>query len=159
MKTEGALLNSVKMWVRRCTVFFLCCYALLTIFTFYYAHYMTWRITSHWFLAAIPILALFFVFNIFKQVKKGNNGWAFISSCMSTVLLLSLFAIGTFPVLVRSDINPEQYSLVISNSASSPLTLKILLYIVLMGLPLVIGYGIYIYHIFRGKVKLDDHSY
>jgi cytochrome d ubiquinol oxidase subunit II len=120
---------------------------------------MTVRITENWFLAGIPILALIFVFNVFKQVKKNNNGWAFLSSSISTVFLLSLFAIGTFPILVRSNINPEQFSLVITNSASSALTLKILLYIVVIGLPLVLGYGIYIYHIFRGKVKLDDHSY
>ncbi len=159
MKTEGALHEYIKSWIQRCIWFFLGCYCLLTVLTFYYAHYMTVRITGHWLLMLIPILALCFVFNIMKQVKKNNNGWAFISSCISIVLLLSLFAIGTFPILVRSNINPEQYSLVISNSASSALTLKVLLYIVVIGLPLVLGYGTYIYRIFRGKVKLDDHSY
>ena len=82
-----------------------------------------------------------------------------IAALETNILLLSLFSIGIFPVLVRSSINPESYSLVINNSASPPLTLKILLLIVAMGLPLVLGYGIYVYHIFRGKGELDDESY
>ena len=159
MKTEGSLHEYVKLWVKRSILSFLSCFFLLTLATFYFVPYMATRMKEYPLLILIPVLALFIVLNISRLLKKGKNGLAFISSCLGNVLLLSLFSIGTFPVMVRSSINPEKYSLLIGNSASSAMTLKILLIIVLIGLPLVLGYGIYIYHVFRGKVKLDDHSY
>ena len=52
-----------------------------------------------------------------------------------------------------------QYSLTIYNASSSPKTLGIMLVIALIGMPAVIAYTSSIYWIFRGKVKLDEHSY
>jgi cytochrome d ubiquinol oxidase subunit II len=86
------------------------------------------------------------------------DGWAFISSCASIVLLLLIFGIGIFPKLVWSLGNPE-YSLTIYNAASSQKTLGIMLTIAIIGMPLVIAYTASIYWIFRGKVKLDSTSY
>lgn len=159
MKTEGSLHNYLKNWVFRCVKVFILLYVLLTIYTFFEAPYMTYRFREHPSLFIIPLGAVLMIANIFAQIKKNNSGWAFISSCGSIVCLVSLFAIGSFPVLLRSSMNPEGNSLTILNSCSSVLTLKILLLIVLIGVPLVLAYGFYIYRIFRGKVKLDDHSY
>ncbi len=64
-----------------------------------------------------------------------------------------------FPVLVRSTIDPANNSLTYLNAAASPLTLKVLLIIVAIGVPLVLAYGTMIYRIFRGKVKLEPTSY
>ena len=71
---------------------------------------------------------------------------------------MALFALGVFPNMVLSNPNPEN-SLTIWNAASSPKTLKIMLMIALVGMPMVIAYTISIYWIFRGKVKLDSRSY
>lgn len=159
MKTEGSLHQYLKKWVASCIKVFISCYVLLTLATFYFAPYMTLRMREYPVLFLIPLAALLMILNIPRQMKKDNSGWAFISSCLSILGLLSLFSIGSFPILVRSSINPADYSLVISNSASSQLTLKILLIIVLIGIPLVLAYGTYAYRVFRGKVKLEDHSY
>ena len=159
MKTEGSLHNHIKTWVNKSVASFLLFFILLTAATFYFTPYMTSRFFKYPLLFLIPILSFGLLLNILKQVKKNNSGWAFISSCLSIFSLLSLFAIGSFPILVRSSINSEYYSLSITNAASSQLTLKILLIIVLIGVPLVLAYGSYIYRVFRGKVKLDDHSY
>ena len=51
------------------------------------------------------------------------------------------------------------HSLSVYNAASSPLTLTNMLIIAGIGMPLVLGYTIAIYRIFRGKVTLDDSSY
>ena len=45
------------------------------------------------------------------------------------------------------------------NASSTPLTLKVMLAIALIGMPFVIGYTIFIYRRFKGPVKLDEHSY
>ena len=42
-----------------------------------------------------------------------------------------------------------------SNASSSKLTLTVMLIIALVGMPFVIGYTIYVYRAFRGKVKLE----
>lgn len=159
MKTEGSLLKHIKEWVHRSVKAFVFFYFLLTIATFYAAPHMTLFIQKHPSLFLVPLVSLLLILNILRQLRKNNCGWAFISSCVGILGFLSLFPMGTFPMLVRSSINPESYSLVISNSASSQLTLTVLLIMVVIGVPLVLAYGSYIYRVFRGKVQLDDHSY
>ena len=100
-----------------------------------------------------------FFYMIPKLFSKGWDGTAFICSCLGIACLIGLFGLGTYPVLIRSSINPEINSLTLFNAASSFLTLKVLLLIVLIGVPLVLGYGFYIYRIFRGKVKIGPSSY
>jgi cytochrome d ubiquinol oxidase subunit II len=121
--------------------------------------HMVDRIKVYPFLFVLPILTLLFIANVPREIHKKNDGWAFLSSCAAIVFLLLILGVGIFPVIVRSTINPSIYSLTVFNSASSPLTLKVLLIIVAIGIPMVIGYGFYIYHIFRGKVKIGPHSY
>ena len=56
--------------------------------------------------------------------------------------------------------NPDpQYSLTIYNASSSDKTLWTMLIITLIGMPLVLAYTVSIHWIFRGKVKIDEHSY
>lgn len=158
MKTEGALHDTIRKWATKTIVLFFFAYVVLTLATFKYAPHMIEKMYDMPILFAVPILALLSILNVPRLIHKKSDGWAFIFSCLSITLLLALFAIGTFPTMVRSSVSPD-YSLVISNSASSPLTLQVLLTIVAIGLPLVFAYGFYIYRIFRGKVKLDPHSY
>ena len=73
--------------------------------------------------------------------------------------MIGLFGVGTYPFLVRSTIDLEKNSWTISNAASSLLTLKVLAVIVLLGVPVVLGYSIYIYKVFKGKVKIGPSSY
>ena len=60
--------------------------------------------------------------------------------------------------MIPSSPEPEN-SLDIYSGASSPKTLQIMLIIALIGMPLVLAYTASIYWIFRGKVKLEPHSY
>ncbi len=159
MKTEGSLQAHLEIWVARCIKLFVLFYVLLTLATFSIAPHMTDRFREYPVLFLIPLIAILMIGNISRQMKRDQPGWAFISSCISIGSLISLFAIGSFPIIVRSSINPEGNSLTLMNSASSNLTLKVLLSIVLIGIPLVLAYGVYIYRVFRGKVRLDDHSY
>ncbi|NNM42857.1 MAG: cytochrome d ubiquinol oxidase subunit II [Chlamydiae bacterium] len=159
MKTEGKLQNTLRKWVNRTIIFFATFYIISTIVTLFYMPHMIEPIIKHPWLFAVPVAAFFTIVNIPYQISKGNVGWAFISSCFSISFLLSLFAIGTFPTLIRSSLNPTTNSLFIWDAASSPLTLKVLLIIVIIGVPLVIGYSIYIYRLFRGKVKIEKGSY
>jgi cytochrome bd ubiquinol oxidase subunit II len=159
MKISGTFHEAIRPWIKKCIFSFIACYLLLSISTFWAAPHMTERMMANpWFLA-VPLLAFLAILNVPRLVHKRSDGWAFIFSCLSIAFLLLLFPLGTYPIILRSSIDHDAYSLTVTNSASSPLTLKILLTIVLIGIPLVIAYGAYIYHVFRGKVKLEPNSY
>ncbi|MDY6909053.1 MAG: cytochrome d ubiquinol oxidase subunit II, partial [Thermodesulfobacteriota bacterium] len=63
-----------------------------------------------------------------------------------------------YPNLIPSTLNPT-YSMTIYNSASSTLTLKIMLGVALVFVPLVIAYQVWTYRLFRHKVTEADLAY
>ncbi len=159
MKTEGALHNRVRSWAKRCMVVFIGFYALTTICTWFMAPNMVERFkTDPWYLL-VPLAALLAILNVPRLFSKRRDGWAFIFSCMCIFLLVCVYGIGTFPNLIRSSLNPDENSMTFFNSAASTLTLKVLLIIVMIGIPLVLAYGAIVYRIFRGKVKIGPSSY
>jgi cytochrome d ubiquinol oxidase subunit II len=159
IKTEGPLHNALRKWVNRTILFFIVCYVAMTVLTLWLMPHMRARMDAMPFLYLVAILALLAILNIPREVAHSRDGRAFASSCLGITLLFALFGMGTFPQLVRSSIYPDQYSLTIANSASSILTLKVLLIIVAIGIPFVLAYGFYVYRVFRGKVKLGPTSY
>jgi cytochrome d ubiquinol oxidase subunit II len=64
---------------------------------------------------------------------------------------------GLFPNLFPSSIDPS-YSLTAMNASSSPLTLKIMLVVVILFIPVVIVYQIWTYTVFKGKLTSEDLS-
>jgi cytochrome bd ubiquinol oxidase subunit II len=85
----------------------------------------------------------------------------FIAMVSSSIMIASMFALAAvslFPKLVPAS-NDLALSLTIYNSSSTPLTLETMLIIALIGMPIVIGYTIFIYRIFKGKVELTKESY
>ena len=159
MKTEGETHEVVRSWINGTIILFALCYTTATIETILHRPHMTVAMRQYPVFMAIPLFALLAILNIPRQVRKQNNGWAFISSCASIALLVGLFGIGTYPYLVQSTIDDGVNSLTIYNAASSHNTLVVLLIIVGIGIPLVFAYGIVVYRIFRGKVKLEHMSY
>jgi hypothetical protein len=63
-----------------------------------------------------------------------------------------------YPNMFPSNIDAA-YSLTAHNSASSPLTLKIMLVVVLIFVPIVLAYQIWTYNLFKGKVTEEDVAY
>lgn len=159
LKTEGETRDVLQKWIWPAIGVFLVWYIITTIATLMYMPHMISNLNNYPYLFAFPILSLCAILNIPYQIQKNNDGWAFLSSSASIGLFLILYGMGTFPVLVPSTIEPELYSLTIFNACSSPKTLKILLLVVAIGVPLVLAYGWWVYHIFRGKVKLEHTSY
>ncbi len=149
----------IRLLINPSIVFFLFCFFATTVATLLYMPHMSERFREMPYLFVCPLLAFLAMINIPYQIKKGNDGWAFVSSCLSLAFLLVLYGFGTFPTIVLSTIDPHVNSLTIYNSASSQNTLKNLLIVVLIGVPLVLAYGFWIYRIFRGKVRLEKSSY
>lgn len=159
MKTEGEAHQIVRLWVNKAIIVFIFFYLLTSLATFLYMPHMIKHIFEKPFTIIFPILAFLAIFNIPRLISKGKDGWAFIFSCLSITFLLTLFGLGTYPTIVRSTIDPDTNSLTIFNVAASNATLRNLMVVVMIGVPLVLAYGFWIYHIFRGKVVLSKSSY
>jgi cytochrome d ubiquinol oxidase subunit II len=159
MKTEGALHNRLRRWMKKCVLFFFAMYLAVTIATCWTQPHMVARMIEEplWFLIALA--AALVILNVPRAFSQGRDFKAFLFSSLGIILLFCLYGVGMFPILVRSTIDPVHHSLTFLNSAASPLTLKVLLIIVAIGVPLVLAYGAMIYRIFRGKVKIGPTSY
>lgn len=159
MKTEGEFHDKIREWIRPCIIFYIITYVTTTMATLIYIPHMAKALQDRPIFFLIAIVNMLAIANIPRAIYKGRDGWAFISSSLNIICLFTLFAIGTYPNIVRASNNPEELSLTIYNSASSKKTLEILYIIAFIGMPVVISYTIAIYTIFKGKVKLDRTSY
>lgn len=159
MKTEGELHDKLRARVNPAIIFFIMLYAITTVATLIYMPHMVEVIKTRWPIFVLAVLDMFLIANIPREINKGKDGYAFACSCLNIMCLMALYGVGTYPNVIR-DLNfPETLSLTIYNSSSSQKTLEILLFIALIGVPLVVSYTIGIYYVFRGKVKLDTTSY
>lgn len=158
MKTENALHDKLRGWVNNTIIFFVICYITTTMSTLIYYPHMIQHFKEVPALFVLALLNMLAIANIPREILKGKDFFAFLSSCASIAALLALFAFGVFPNFVIASNNPE-FSLNIYNAASSQKTLNIMLIIALIGIPFVLAYTISIYWIFRGKVKLNNMSY
>jgi cytochrome d ubiquinol oxidase subunit II len=158
MKTEGDMHERARSWINPCIIFFVISYALTTIATLIYMPHMAQAFRQYPFLFAFITLGMLGIANIPREIHRQKDGWAFVSSAASILFLTVLYAVGTFPNLVRNSCDP-QASVTIYNACSSALSLKYLLTIVCIGMPFVVAYTATIYWIFRGKVRLDPMSY
>ncbi len=158
MKTEGELHDKIRGWAKRAILGFIAMYIITTIVTLVFYPHMLENMKKYPVLFIIPVINALAIANIFREIHLGRDFRAFLSSCVSIVALMALFAIGIFPNLVIS--SPDlANSLNIYNAASTKSTLKTMLIIAIIGMPFVIAYTISIYWIFRGKVRLNDTSY
>jgi len=158
LKTEGELQEKVRGWVNNTIIFFIICYAATTLATLLYVPHMTENLRNFPVLFVLPVLNMLAIANIPREIHHGRDFRAFLSSCASMAALLTLFGIGMYPYLILS--SPViANSLDIYNAASSAKTLEIMLIIAVIGMPLVLAYTSGIYWVFRGKVKLTEHSY
>src|ERR1039457_6812972 len=158
MKTEGELHDKLRVWAMRCIIFFVICAVTLTMATLLYVPHMSARVREHPLLFTVALANMLAIANIPREFHHGNDGKAFLSSCAAIITLMALFALNIFPNLVYSQPDAGN-SLNIYNAASSPKTLGIMLIIAGIGVPVVIGYTIFIYSIFRRKVKMDRMRY
>lgn len=158
IKTAGPLHDKLRGWINHCIIFFIICYAITTMATLLYVPHMAARIRANPWLFSIALLNMLAIANIPREIHRGRDWQAFLSSCVAMAALMGLFGLEMYPNLVLSNPAAEN-SLSIYNAASSPKTLGIMLVIALLGLPIVLAYTVSIYCIFRGKVKLDRMSY
>lgn len=103
----------------------------------------------------LPVLGLVQV----KAFLLRNRHWpAWAASAVSIVGVTFFGIIGLYPRLLPSTLDPA-YSMTIANSASSPLTLQIMLAVALIFVPIVIAYQAWVHFRFGHKITNEDLEY
>jgi cytochrome bd ubiquinol oxidase subunit II len=105
------------------------------------------------FLVILATVAGLFGIKVFLGKQSYFKAW--FSSALLIAGATFYGVIGLFPSLLPSSMNAE-YSLTAFNASSSPLTLKIMLIVVLMFIPVVLVYQIWAYNLFKTKVSQED---
>lgn len=158
MKTENRLHAKLMVLVKNTSRFFVICFVTLTMSTLIYIPEMAEKFRRYPELFAVPALTMLASINIRRWAEKGIYWRAFLFSGLTSALLLGLAAIGLYPVLVPSTLNPA-WDLTIQKAASSDPSLRNMLTIAAIGVPIVAAYTVFVFWTFRGKVKLDESSY
>ena len=158
LKTEGRLYAKLTILLKKGMIFFMVSYGITTMYTLLYIPHLSDDFKSNPVLFVVPLLTFLSIANVPRLASKRKYLRAFIFSSLTISLMLILVAIESYPTLLISTINP-QYNIDIYNAASSNKSLQIMLIITAIGSPLVLGYTIFVYRTFRGKVKLDETSY
>ena len=86
-----------------------------------------------------------------------KGGWwkAWWASAITIVGTTLFGVVGLYPNILPSSFDPA-FSLTAFNAASSPLTLKIMLVVALIFVPVVLLYQLWVYRIFRGRVVVEN---
>lgn len=110
---------------------------------------------SHPALFLVPVLAVVALILVKVKLTQESRLFAFAASCVTILLVVTTGVVGLFPNLIPSNLDTA-YSLTISNSSSSPYTLKIMTVVAFIFVPIVIAYKIWVYRIFRAPVTPEE---
>ncbi len=89
-----------------------------------------------------------------------NTAWkAWFASAVFIMACTFFCIVGLFPNMLPSSIDPAANSITYTAAASSPLTLKVMLGVVLLFIPLVLIYQIWAYTLFSKKVETEQLIY
>ena len=158
LKTEGKLHEKLTYLVKRSMIVFVVVFAITTLYSLILIPHLSVIFKETPILYIVPLAAFLSIANIPRLASKKKYLHAFLFSSLTICLLLVLVAVELYPNLLLSTVD-SRYNIDIYNAASSQKSLKIMLTMVIIGAPLVLSYTIFVYHTFKGKVKLDEHSY
>jgi cytochrome d ubiquinol oxidase subunit II len=157
-KTDGALRDRLVRWVSGTWVAFVVLHLLATVATIIVSPFLFLSLLRTPMFWILFILLLSAILTLPVALKKGSYFRAFILSSVIVLAVVGLSAVSLFPRLVPS-LSDLNHSLTIYNASSSQTTLRVMLVIALIGMPLVLAYTFFIYRAFKGKVVLGDESY
>ncbi|NYE57827.1 cytochrome d ubiquinol oxidase subunit II [Carboxydothermus ferrireducens] len=108
-------------------------------------------------LYVLPLITLVSLILIPGWVRKNAYQKVFTASSIAFATMILTVAAGLYPNWVIAT-DPAK-NLTIYNASSSPLTLKVMLFVALIGVPIVLLYTIYTYRVFRGKASPERNGY
>lgn len=158
MKTDGDLAGRIIRLTPRLMVAFFLLNTLVVIAMVAFQQQVTEVYETDIWPIVFPALALAGVIVAGMSLRAGRHARAFVAWSATIALLLISGAVGLYPNLIVSTIDPA-YSITIFNAASSQNTLVVCLIFAVIGVPFVLLYTTGVYYIFRGPVKVESGGY
>lgn len=158
LKAPGSLGERARSWAVAAGGVYLVLFLVASGWTLAAQPHLTANYLAFPVLFIAPVVGAFGIVGAIVFSKKGSSGKAFIASGLSVLAMLGTVGGGLFPRMVPN-LGDLEHSLTISNSSSSELTLMTMFVLALIGVPIVIGYTIYAYRIFAGKVRIEEQLY
>ena len=109
----------------------------------------------------IPLLVVASLGGMLFFRLKGNDKAAFVSSALYITIMLVGAVFALYPTVLPASTNPG-WSLTIQNASAPHYGLTIGLVWWSIGMVFTLGYFVFVYRMFRGKVSLEhgsDHGY
>jgi cytochrome bd ubiquinol oxidase subunit II len=107
----------------------------------------------------IPVIVLGSLAGMIYGIRKGLDKVAFVSSGLYIVGMLVGAAFGLYPVVLPASTDPVHRSLTIYNTAAGRHGLTVGLTWWIPGMILAVGYFVFVFRMFRGKVRLEGEGY
>jgi len=154
IKSQGALQDKAMRLAAKC-------WPVLTVWTVLFLVYtaVATRLFGNYLktpvLFIIPVLAVLGLVGMRIYLGAGRHWMAWAASSLYIMCVTLFGVVGMFPALLPSSLNPA-WSKTIHNSASSPMTLKIMLTVALIFVPIVIAYQAWTYKTFSHKITDAD---
>jgi cytochrome bd ubiquinol oxidase subunit II len=149
LKTDGAVAQRARVQAKPLLIAVLVFMAIVSLWT----PLAVPRIAERWFstpniyfLWPVPIMTALIAAAAWRALGRGGEGFPFVAAIMLFLLGYLGLAISTFPYLVPP-------SLTIWDTAAVPASQIFMLIGTVALLPLILGYVVFIYWIFRGKVR------
>jgi cytochrome d ubiquinol oxidase subunit II len=136
---------------------YLALYILIGPATAIFANHMFVNFMRQPLLFFVPSFILGGIIMVWIYLRQNRHFMAFLANCVAIASLMLTVGVMMFPNLVIA--KDKALNLTIYNSSSSQLTLTVMLVIALLGMPLVLGYNIWIYRKFAGKVDPGEFHY
>jgi cytochrome d ubiquinol oxidase subunit II len=112
----------------------------------YRAHAMLWL---------APLLAVAGAALTWLLLRAARPGLAFVSSAATVAGTILTAGIALFPFLMPSSTHPDQ-GLTVWDASSSARTLAIMLVAVLVFLPIVLAYTVWVFRVLKGRITLES---
>ncbi|MCB1069856.1 MAG: cytochrome d ubiquinol oxidase subunit II [Kiritimatiellae bacterium] len=103
----------------------------------------------------MPLLAICSYIAILVFLRMERDGWAFIATSLTILFGAVVVFEGLFPRVLLSSLDPA-WHLTIYNASSSPLTLKVMLGVALLFVPIILGYQGWSYYVFRQRLTRES---
>jgi cytochrome d ubiquinol oxidase subunit II len=157
IKTEGGLQADARRWAGRallCVAVFLAAVSLATLFVHpliaerwgFVDGRIDWSRALR--LAPAPLLGVVGVVGLTAALRRGSRGWPFPAAALVFLSGYLGLAADFFPYAVP-------YAVTFRQAASTDDALGLILVGVAVLLPVILGYTVFVYWLFRGRVSLD----
>lgn len=158
LKADDVYLRRIKRYVFIAWIVFIILYPAVVAVTVYTLPVMIKTLLNKTLFIPLAIINIASIVYIPIANRQGKYGRAFSASAVMIASLMGLLGLSLFPALVPSSIDPL-YSLTAYNASAGPYTLKVMLVIALIALPLIIGYAVFVNWVFKGKTVIHGEGY